>query len=198
MTYDDFSDKVTDILKIRLTNYRLTSNDIEFMIDFAYKDIATSIQVDLYRQERVVDKEIDVFDLNVFPVPPIGEEIHVGLLMKIEDEDGLSIDGMFTEVDPYIYKVNKFVDDRVNQEWLNENDGKTITFIREYTPSVKRLDNRMYDMLFSVIVEGIIYYTQDALPNPTGSQSPFPETNQHYQKYEQSKMRLLNKLPQRK
>ena len=44
--------------------------------------------------------------------------------------------------------------------------------------------------------EGLIFYTQDALPNPTGSNSPVGETNYHFQRFTQAKERLRNQLPQ--
>ena len=192
MTYSNFEDRIVEMLKIKLTNYRMTSNDIMYLIQMVYEDISGEVNLDFYRQVMTVDSNLNLFDLNITST---NDDV-IGLVVKVEDDNGLNISRMFIEVDKLVYKVNNYVCDAVDESWLYEQDGRDITFIREFAPDITQLDTKQYSLLLSAVVEGCIFHTQDALPNPTSSNSPAGETNMHAQRYYNKIQQLRNKLPQ--
>ena len=192
MTYDNFEDKVVSMLKIRATNYRLTSNDISYMITSVFEDIQNSCVLKIHRQEVTIDRDIDTYDLDAL-YTPIGTE-YLAQVVAIKNADGLSVNTYFNNIERYVYKVSRMVN---SEGFLEVYDSEKISFYRQIVFKVEELPGDILDLIFNTVVEGILFYTQDALPNPTASQSPAQETNLHAVRYHSAKTALTNKLPQR-
>jgi len=185
MTYDEFEYKITRIIKIRSTNYRMTSNDIHYLIEYIYDDICNTVVLDTYDQHVTIDNTTNSYDLDT---------LYTGSkdlfeVVSIKTVDGYPVRG-FRHVDNNVYKYDVYVADELSNQ-------EKIVFTRIVKPKLAELSDTMYTMLTPAIAEGIVYFTQDALPNPTASGVPAQETNIHFQRYEKAKTDIINKLPQR-
>ena len=190
MTYGEFEGTITEIIKIRATNYRLTGNDIAYLIKSNYNEILNEVVIDFVEQKVKLQPDVNVYDLDaLYAAASLGSPEEC---VSIITEDGYRVEG-FRNTENNVWVYDKFEDGS-----LDNFDGRELIFRRIFIPDITELTTRQQRLLMPVIIEGIIYYVQDALPNPTTSQSPFPETNQHYAKYEMEKKKLMNRLPQRK
>ncbi len=195
MTYNDYIIKLTDTMKIRSTNYRLTQSDITIMANNIYEEIALECAIDFFRQTVVIDKTIDTYDLDSLYVT-IGKEIPLSVI-SIKDHNGDSLDKVCREVGSNVFRFSKFIDESINEAILDYLDGETIVFNRQVIPDIESLSTKIQTLIFNAVIEGIMWYTHDSIPNPTASNSPAQETNVHYQRYSDAKKLLKNNLPQR-
>ena len=194
MNYNEFKTQITELAKIKLTNYRLTTNDIANLISLVFEDIASQVNLDFYRATVAIDSDTNLFDTN--PHAGTGTVPNTGLLIKVEDERGMNISKLFKEVSTGVYTVDYHACVEVDDAWLVEHDGEDVVFIKELIPDVTKLTPQLYSLLLPVVLEGIIYHAQDAIPNPTSSNVPYAETGAHDDRYNHRIQQLKNKLPQ--
>ena len=192
MTYDEYTSKIAELLKIKLTNYRLTGNDIEFLIRLVYDEIATEVNIKFYEFPTIVDRNVNLFDTS-----SVTEDVP-GSLLKVVDDRYVDITKYFKEVSFGVYKIDRFCNVSVDEQILAELDGREITFVREMIPDIETLSDRLQIQLLSVIVAGIMFHAHDSIPSPTSSNVPFNETGMYKSMYDKAIEQLKNKLPQRK
>jgi len=192
MTIDEYEYKITEMLKIKLTNYRLTSNDIAFLLEMVYADIATKVNIAFHEVTLTVDSQNNLFDINPFIQP--GERLKQ--LISVKDYRKREISKLFEEVSPWVYKIDHYLYDGVDQDWLDGFNGKDVTFIHSVIPDIDTLDDEMYMQLYNVFIAGIMYHAHDSIPAPTNSNVPFNETGMYKTLYDKEILYLTNRLPQ--
>lgn len=196
MTYANYIARITETMKIRSTNYRLTSNDIIYLANSVFTEIAQECTIDVVRQKVTMHIDTYEYDTNALYVP-VGNEIALGV-MSIRDKDNESVGRYFTNDGGGVFTLSRFVSDEVNDAFLKHYDGEDITFNRAVIPDIETLDYRQQMLIFNALIEGMMMYTHDAIPNPTSSNAPSTETGQHYSMYQNAKALLKSQLPQRR
>jgi len=192
MTLDEYEYKITEMLKIKLTNYRLTSNDIAFLLEMVYADIATKVNIAFHEATLTVDSQNNLFDINPFIQP----EERLKRLVAIKDYRGNDISKFFIEDSQWVYKIDHYLDTSVDDDILKVLDGKDITFIHSVIPDVSTLSDEMYMEMYNAIIAGIMYHAHDSIPSPTSSNVPFNETGMYKTLYDNEIAYLVNRLPQ--
>lgn len=196
MTLGEYKSKIAEVLKIKLTNYRLTSNDIEYLVDFIYEDIGSKVILSFYKQAIVLDDTLDEYDLDAMYVS-INNDVLLNC-MGVQDKDGKDITKMFRDKGNNVFEQLSGEYDGCGTGCpTTPLNGDTVYFVRQQIKDIENLTSREQALLLPAIIEGCIYHTQDAIPNPTGSNSTVQETNYHFQRYFQATENLLNQLPQR-
>ena len=193
MTKEEFVSEIEKVAKIKLTNYRLTSNDLAYMIDSIYNEIASRVTLGFIEQDVVIDSDVEWYDLDALYVV-VGEEKPMNTI-SIVDSNGYDISKFFTEkgLDTFRLSSCEIAD---CCETICIQDGDIVTFNRKVIPDIDTLDESIQMALLSTVTEGMMYHFHDALPNPTASNTPMGETNFHYQRYYNSIQGLMNLFPQ--
>jgi len=190
MTYNDYLIKITETIKIRSVNYRLSQNDIIYMTNNVYTEIAIDLNMDPFEQSVTMDKDVFEYDLDAL-YTPVGNEILLDTY-KILDTQGIDRGSFFNSP-----SKNVFVVKEGQQEcFMEEYDEDDIVFYRNQIPDIEALDNKVQILLFEAIINGIMYYTHSAIPSPVQSNVPFNETGMYYKLYRESIDRLRNQFPQ--
>ena len=188
MTYNDFLIKITETIKIRSANYRLTQNDIIFLTNNVYSEIARDLPLYTYKQEVLMDSRVDKYDLDALYT---GTDNSVILgTYKILDNEDANLGTFFTFLSEYVCIVKP----ELESAFYNKYDGEKVYFYRHSIKDIETLNAREQTLYFDVIINGIMYYTHTAIPNPTASDSPHSESNSYYQIYMRSKENLLNQV----
>lgn len=195
MTYNDYLIKITETMKIRSTNYRLSQNDIIYLANNVYQELAMEIHLGFISQNVIIDQDTIVYDIGAL-YTTIGNETALDVI-SIRDDEGFDVSRYFREKDVYVFTVDRFTLESENDRFLKDQDGREITFVRRVIPDIETLDLRIQTLIFPAIIEGMLMYTHDSIPNPTANNSPAQETAQHYGMYEKQKLLLINQLPQR-
>ncbi len=190
MIYENFEKRIVELLKIRSTNYRMTSNDLYELMQLAYTDIFSTVVLDTFSQVVEVDATVDTYDLDALLTATV--DGYLTETLSIKTEDGHKVKG-FRNLGHNVWKYDKFV---FSENKIGYLDRRNVVFERILIPDIKTLDIKMYNLILPIIVEGILFFTQDALPNPTSSNSPAGETNIHSQRYFAKIQQLRNTLPQ--
>jgi len=139
-----------------------------------------------------VDSQNNLFDINPFIQP--GERLKQ--LVSVKDYRKREISKLFEEVSPWVYKVDHYLYDGVDQDWLDGFNGKDVTFIHSVIPDITTLDDEMYMQLYNVFIAGIMFHAHDSIPAPTNSNVPFNETGMYKTLYDKEILYLTNRLPQ--
>lgn len=195
MTYNDYLIKITNTMQIRSTDYRLSQNDITILANNIYQEIALECTLGFIQQEVLIVEDQQVYDLNDL-YTQVGNELPLGV-MSIRDDKGNNKDNFFVDMGNNVFKISKYVWEYPEDEFFREYAGRYITFNRQVIPDIEALDYKQQTLLFNPIIEGIMWYVHDAIPNPTSSNSPAQETSNHYTMYQNAKKILKNQLPQR-
>ena len=181
-------------MQIRSTNYRLSQNDITLMISNVFEEIAKSCNLETYEQQVLIDVLTPSYDLEAL-YSNTGNEYLMEVL-KIVDDEGYNVSKFFRETLGYVFTVDTNTYDNINELFLSEYDTKYITFTRVVIPDIESLSTKQQMLLFDVIINGIMYYTHVAIPNPTASDTPNTESKSYYQVYMKSIDMLKNRFPQ--
>lgn len=195
MTFTDFTTKVTETMKIRSTNYRLTTNDIDYLMRNVFNEITQDIALDFIHQQVLIDQETLVYDVQAL-YTPTANEIAMEVVSIVDDE-GRDISQLFRETDYNVFTIDTLSNEYISKQILREYDGRYITFNRRVILDIEQLDYKQQLLVFPALVEGMMMYTHDAIPNPTASGFPQKETAQHYEMYYNAIKILKNQLPQR-
>ncbi len=195
MTYNDWLIKLTNTMQIRSTNYRLSQNDITLMANNVYEEIALECAIGFIRQEVIIDKTVDTYNLDAL-YTAVANEVPLNT-MSIYDQDNNPLDKSCKEINENVFKFNKFMHEDTNEVILDFLDGQTIFFYRQVIPDIETLSARNQVLIFNAMIEGIMWYTHDAIPNPTSSNSPEGDTNMYYQRFYKAKQTIIKQLPQR-
>ncbi len=195
MTYSDFIIKLTNTMKVRSTNYRLTQDDITILARNVFDEIAAEVVLDVYQQEVLIDQAINTYDLDAL-YTQIGHEVLLSV-MSIFDDSGYDVGGFFRNKGHNVFVVDKMIFDCTNDAFLEDQKDRYITFNRQFIPTIEEIDSKLQNLVFNAMIEGMMWYTHDSIPNPVSSSSPAQETNAHYQRYSAAKKLLKNNLPQR-
>lgn len=195
MLYTDWLIKITETIKIRSTNFRLSQNDIIYMVNNVYDEIGLEVNLDFVQQRVLIDKNTDVYDIDALYVA-VANELPTDV-MSIQDDNGYDLTKYFNQLGRNKYKANQYMNEEKNYRFLSEYDGDYITFNRAVVPDIETLSVRLQTTIFNAVVQGIIFYTEDAIPNPVGDNSAATEANIQYQRYFQAKKNLIKILPQR-
>lgn len=190
MTYNDYLIKVTEILKIRSSNYRLSQNDIIYMVNSVYEEIMKEINFSPIEQLVTMDDQVTEYDLNALYVPA-GNEIALNVY-RIVDKFGMSVGKYFTHLGRNIYQVKE----EMQVFFYREYNTAPITFHRQVVPDIEALDAREQMLLFNVIIEGILFYTQENVPNPTSSDTPNSGNKTNISLYASAINGLRDQFPQ--
>ena len=182
-------------MQIRSTNFRLSQNDIILMASNVFEEIAIECALDFIQQQVLISKDIDEYDVGAL-YSQVGSEVAMDV-MSIRDDNGWDIANYFVEIGRNKFKANLFINEEKNYRFLEEYDGRYITFNRQVVPDIESISDKTQTLIFNTMLQGIMFYTQDAIPNPTGDQSAMAETNLYYQRYFQAKKNLVKLLPQR-
>lgn len=195
MTYNDYLIKTTETMKIRSSNYRMTQNDIIYLVNNVFTEIATEVILKFNKQEVLMSADQKEYDLDSLYTPS-GNEILLDV-MSIRDSNGLEISELFNEVSPNVFQYKDFVHDDTVELFMDMYDAETITFWRQEIPDIETISSKIQTIIFNALVEGILWYTHDNIPNPVSSNSPQGETNMYYQRYYKARENIKNLLPQR-
>ncbi len=195
MTKIELSKKIENIAKIKLTNYRLTSNDLMYMVDFVYDEIVTRANIAFIKQDVIIDSNVEWYDLNALYVP-VGNEKPMNTVSVVND-NGYSISKFFKEKGSNVFRLKDGdCDLPVCHDNICIEDGDTVTFNRHSIPDIELLDESLQIALVDTIMQGMMYHFHDSIPDPTSSNSTGQETNLHYQRYYNSIMGIKNMYPQ--
>lgn len=195
MTYNDYLIKITNTMKLRSSNYRMTQNDIIYLANNVFTEIGTEVVLEFIPQEVLIDKTIDTYDINAL-YTQVGNEIPLDV-MSIYDHNGDAADELFKEITPNVFRVNTKLHQDVNDLTLDWMNGETCIFYRQVIPDIETLSNKLQTLIFNALIEGMLWYVHDNIPNPTSSNNPQAETNLYYQRYYKARETLKNILPQR-
>lgn len=195
MTYNDYLIKITETMKIRSTNFRLSQNDIIIMVNNVYDEIGLEVNLDFIQQQVLIDKDTDEYDIDDL-YTQVANELPTDV-MSIQDENGYDLTKYFNPLGRNTFKVNRYLNEEKNYRFLTEYDGKYMTFNRAVVPDIETLSVRLQTTLLKAIVQGLMYYTEDAIPNPVGDTSAMSESNIQYQRYFKAIESLKKILPQR-
>ena len=191
MTYNDYLIKITETIKIRATNFRLSQNDIIYMANNVFVEIASMVNLDPMKQDITIVKDINDYDLNALHV--VVDNTILLDCYKIRDNNGIPMEKFFAEIDKDTFQIKYNTEDFFHREY----DDRIISFFRETIPDIEQIDLRMQLLIFEAIINGIMYYTQIALPNNVTSESPMNQSSQFYNAYMKSVEKLIEKFPQR-
>lgn len=195
MTYNDYLIKITNTMKLRSSNYRMTQNDIIYLANNVFIEIATEVVLEFIAQSVTIDKNINEYDIdNLYT--QVGAEIPLDV-MSIYDFNGDSIAKEFKEITPNVFRVNRTIFEETNELILDWLDGEDCIFYRQVIPDITTLSTKLQMIIFNALIEGMLWYTQDNVPNPTSSGTPQQETNLYYQRYYKARENLKNLLPQK-
>ncbi len=190
MTYANYIEKITETIKIRSVNYRLSQNDIVYMSNNVFVEISRDINMDPVIQEVVMDEDVTDYDLDALYVA-LDNSVPLDVY-RIEDEFGTSVSKYFKHLKTNVYQVRE----EFAECFFDEYDEDTIKFFRTSIPDFTTISNKMQVLLFDVIINGIMFYTHSAIPSPTSSGVPHEETGGYYKMYKESIERLRNSFPQ--
>ena len=191
MTYSDYLSKITETIKIRATNFRLSQNDIIYMTNNVFTEIASRVNFSPIRQEVIISPDTEDYDLDALFLV---EDATIALdCYKITDGNDIVLSDFIVNTHSNVFQI-KYSTAAFFHSYY---DGETINFFRENIPDIEFLDSRIQMLLFEAIVNGIMYYTQAALPNPTASETPMHESSQYYRVYMKSIEGLIARFPQR-
>ena len=174
MTYNDYLIKITEIVKIRSVNYRLSQNDIIYMTSMVYTEIMQAVNFKPMKQEVLMIGEQKEYDLETL-YTPVSNELNLNVY-KIEDKDGLPVSKYFRELDDNKFKLKYELIDIFYERYADE----TISFYRNTIPDIIYLDTTTQLVIFEALVNGIMYYTHGSIPSPTASNVPFNENGMYY------------------
>ena len=191
MTYEEYLTKITETLKIRSVNYRLTQNDIIYMSNNVYSEIAMRVNWDPVEQAVVMSENVDEYDLDAL-YTVVGNQCLLDTY-KIEDDNSVSVGKFFRKVKNHTFKVK----DELSGVFYDRYNEKTITFFRTQLPDIVELSGTVQLLLFEAIINGILYHTHSSIPSPTASNVPFNETGMYKQLYDKAVSDLINRFPQR-
>lgn len=195
MTYNDYLIKITETMKIRSSNYRLSQNDIIYLANNVFTEIGTEVVLEFIPQRVLIDKNVNEYDINAL-YTQIGNEIPLDV-MSIFDYNGDSIEDKFKEIEPNVFRVNTSIYEGTNDLILDWLHGEECVFYRQVIPDIETLSTKLQTLIFNCLIEGMMWYTQDNIPNPISSGNPQSETNLYYQRYYKARENLKNLLPQR-
>ncbi len=193
-TYEEFEDHLIALIKVRSRNYVNTDCDVNALIELVYTEIMGEVTLEWIKQpyEITSDIEFTIPDDNRSLELLVPTEIY-GTVADVEytDEDdscvcgSYSIKKMLQEVEPntFRFKSCDFHEDYI---------GKTIYFIRPVTTDLEHLNGRIYRIIASCMLEGIMMYIEGTIP----SQVDTAVNNYAYNRYQVCKTRLINKYPQ--
>lgn len=196
MTFADYTTKVTETMKIRSTNYRLSSNDINYLMRDTFSEIATQVALDTIKQKVLIDKDTYVYDIQALYVP-VNNELAMDVF-AIEDDLGVDVSKFFVEIEPGVFSVSKYMLQDTNDNFLKSYDQQELTFHRDVIVDIETINYKQQLLVFPALIEGMMAKTHDSIPNPTSSGNPMQETAQHYTLYENAIKKLLNEIPQRR
>ena len=188
MTYNDYLIKITETIKIRSVNYRLSQNDIIYLTNNVYMEVCRDIPMETYVQPVDLDRTVDGYDLDSLYVP-VDASMLFGIY-KILDHEDRNLESFFTFLTEYSCIVKPELEDAFYDRY----DGTRAYFYRHKIPDITKLSTKQQMLMFDVIVNGIMYYTHEAIPNPTASDSPHSESNAYFQMYMASKNNLMNQV----
>ncbi len=193
--YESFKDRITTMIKIRSANYVETDCDITAMVSTIYEELAISIMF------NTIVLEHTVLDENEFTTPSsniTGSDVSTitekySDVLDIVDENDVSILKHIHLVDNNTYRWNNYkgrctTSNGVPSLLIDEK----IYIIRKNIIDIKLLPLEMYGLIFTAMLEGIMYYIQTALPNQVDGQVG----NFSYQRYYNAKKALINLIPQ--
>lgn len=190
MTYNDYLIKITETIKIRSTNYRLSQNDIIYLTNNVYAELMRELNFAPTKQAVALDQTEEEYALDTL-YTTVGAEILFDAY-KIEDKYGTEIGKYFTDLGNNTFQVKE----ELATYFYNEYDLEIIYFLRHTMPDIEALDDRQQILMFDVIINGIMHYIEDALPNPTASDTPNANTKNTYAVFMKSIESLRNRFPQ--
>ena len=190
-TYEEFVDRVEQMIKYRSKNYVNTDCDIHGIIDTVYNDIASDVVlawnvyefiiVDPSVKDYVLPKDNRTND----DVTTITERYYD--IFDIADEDRNRLLPYFISIDRYTIRV----EDDVFRSRMKD---QKVLVLRNMVQDIKVLDPEMYMRLLSPMLEGIMYYIEDSIPSQVDGQL----ANLHFQRFYNAKRAIKDQLPQTK
>ena len=187
--YEDFKERIKKNIIFRAKNFVTTDCDFDMLIDTVYNEITNDVYLGFSTNEIILKKDILMYVLDNEAV----EELEEG------DLSNYSIYGPTTDiVDSNFYDISLYVINNNPGEYIfpydyiDKNQDSPVYIKRVLIENVKKLSNAMYKMLFPAMMEGILFYIQDAIPSQVDSQIG----NLHYQRFHAKKEILRDKLPQ--
>jgi len=190
MTYNDYLIKITETVKIRAANFRLSQNEIIYLTNNVFSEIAKEVNIQPYPQVVQVKQGDTEYALDTLYTP-----VDNRVLLRcysVVNSYGIDITKYFTEKEGNVFVIKEEVLDF----FIREYEDKDIVFVREQIPDIEKLDSRLQQLLFDVIIDGILYYTHDQIPEPVSSPGVFQANADHRSKYYNSIAMLKNQLPQ--
>jgi hypothetical protein len=168
----------------------MTQNDIVFLANQVYLEIAMDVELEYRNQEVVLDKNTKKYDVDALNTIT-DNTLWLGVI-NILDDEGYSISDIFTEEEKGVFTVGVYEDPIVDR-WLSNNDGKTIYFVRQVIPDIEMLDSRLQLIIMDALLEGMMYYTEGQIP----TQVDAAVANTSYQRYYNARKQLKETFSQK-
>ena len=188
-TYEQFKDTVIKTIVFRAKNFAVTDCDIENLIDVVFADISDNVNMAWEKYEHIVDGSIETFTIPVTNINPEDTERIITRVYKpvldIVDGDDNDMSKLIILTDNDEYRFH-------NDSARRYLDGKSLYFVRAYSPSIETLDVEMYSMILPVVIEGLMFHIQASIPDTIDGKA----IGYQQSRYHVAKSTLINKLPQ--
>ncbi len=184
-SYESFLTQLEAAIIFRSKNFVNTDCDIHVLTAMVYTDIANEMNLRYEKYPYIINDEILIYlDTDILDV----DLETIGTYKDVYDivdqyDNTLMKEIVKTDTNTYRY---------VHDQYRKNNIDATIYFVRSVIPDISQLDNRLYNKLLAVMIEGIMWHIQASIPATADGQI----INLALQRYYSQKTALLNSMPQ--
>ena len=190
-SYKNFEKSMDQVMKLRSRNYVNTDCNISLLVNLAYNDICTEVML----AWNVFEFQIDMSQNITYVLPktnndtdPVKSTEKYVDIVDIADIDGNDLHHLFD-----ISSDQYTIDIKPGIGYENLYNGQTIRVLRSVIPDIEFLPTYMYNIIFTAMMEGMMFYIQDSVPSETDGKLG----NLQYQRFFNAKKAIKARLPER-
>jgi len=199
-----FIDTIKQYSKLLITNYEIDDTELDVLISMVYNDIATSVSLLTFNQIITLQEGVTTYDLDELLYVDENDTTQFLGVYKIETECGKNVGKCWVEtckntfcmVDNYECSYSNYRKQEYADDACNISEEVKVVFKRHVIPDINALTTVQETAIQQALIEGVVEKASELIPSPTSSPVPMNEEGYRHSRYEQEKVKLLNKFPQ--